>query len=54
MSETTSRCATINRCPGQAAELLLGHLPSLVRLCKFTLEEGDFLDKTLSIFRSRC
>jgi hypothetical protein len=35
-------------------EFLFGHLPDLERLHKFTLEDSDLTDKTLSIFPNRC
>jgi hypothetical protein len=34
-------------------ELLLGHLLGLARFHKFTFEEGNLMDETLSIFLSR-
>jgi hypothetical protein len=45
---------TISRQVGQAVKFLLDRLPCLACLRKLTLEEGNFLNKALSVFMSRC
>jgi hypothetical protein len=43
----------IDRCIRQAMGVLLGHLSSLTRLHKLTLEKDDLLNKALCILTSR-
>jgi hypothetical protein len=44
---------TINQHARQTTKPLLGHHPGPTRLCKFTFEEGNLMDDTLSIFPNR-
>jgi hypothetical protein len=52
-SDPSQKLLAVSRQVGQAVEFLLSHLPGLAHLHKFTLEEGDLTDETLSIFPNR-